>query len=232
MLISTYAHLMKIILIIVLAFYLSTQITFAHPGRTASDGCHYCRTRCDYWGVPSNQRHCHGGSSAPSYKTTSQPKIPTCPPNSYYSSVYKKCTCHYGYSSSLNKKSCVKIPVNAHAVNSATDVWLCDEGYEEISNMCKLVEKEVVKEVVVEINNETKKEAIVAGINDEVEKISITKSLTASSINSLDNNKSLSTELKSDIPRSSDDSGVFWYLIVAISGGYYIYSNFKKTKQK
>lgn len=31
----------------------------AHPGRTASDGCHYCRTNCDYWGVPHNQRHCH-----------------------------------------------------------------------------------------------------------------------------------------------------------------------------
>ena len=34
-------------------------ISQAHPGRTASDGCHYCRTRCDYWGVPWNARHCH-----------------------------------------------------------------------------------------------------------------------------------------------------------------------------
>ena len=24
----------------------------AHSGRTASDGCHYCRTNCDKWGVP------------------------------------------------------------------------------------------------------------------------------------------------------------------------------------
>jgi len=37
----------------------------AHPGRTASDGCHYCRTRCDYWGVPWNERHCHGGTPTP-----------------------------------------------------------------------------------------------------------------------------------------------------------------------
>ncbi|MDP3093608.1 MAG: hypothetical protein Q8N16_02480 [bacterium] len=36
--------------------------TLAHPGNTASDGCHYCRTNCDYWGVAWNQRHCHGGS--------------------------------------------------------------------------------------------------------------------------------------------------------------------------
>lgn len=33
----------------------------AHPGRTAGDGCHYCRTNCDSWGVPWNARHCHGG---------------------------------------------------------------------------------------------------------------------------------------------------------------------------
>lgn len=33
----------------------------AHPGRTASDGCHYCRTNCESWGVPQDQRHCHNG---------------------------------------------------------------------------------------------------------------------------------------------------------------------------
>lgn len=31
----------------------------AHPGRTASDGCHYCKTNCAKWGVPQGQRHCH-----------------------------------------------------------------------------------------------------------------------------------------------------------------------------
>ena len=38
-----------------------TSQVFAHPGRTASDGCHYCRTNCDKWGVPWNVRHCHNG---------------------------------------------------------------------------------------------------------------------------------------------------------------------------
>lgn len=42
-------------------FYTSA---FAHPGNTASDGCHYCRTNCDSWGVAWNQRHCHGGGSS------------------------------------------------------------------------------------------------------------------------------------------------------------------------
>lgn len=43
---------------------LSTIPALAHPGRTSSDGCHYCRTNCDRWGVPWNQRHCHGTPSS------------------------------------------------------------------------------------------------------------------------------------------------------------------------
>lgn len=36
----------------------------AHPGRTASDGCHYCRTNCSSYGEEYNERHCHGGESS------------------------------------------------------------------------------------------------------------------------------------------------------------------------
>ena len=52
---------------------------FAHPGNTAADGCHYCRTNCDKWGVPWNERHCHGGAIE-TIKPTSTPRptvIPT-----------------------------------------------------------------------------------------------------------------------------------------------------------
>src|SRR3989338_8514384 len=42
----------------------------AHPGNTASDGCHYCRTNCDKWGVAWNERHCHAS------KGVSQPTEP------------------------------------------------------------------------------------------------------------------------------------------------------------
>lgn len=41
-----------------------TAPVFAHPGNTASDGCHYCRTNCDKWGVTWNERHCHGGGTS------------------------------------------------------------------------------------------------------------------------------------------------------------------------
>lgn len=42
----------------------------AHPGNTASDGCHYCRTNCDKWGVPWNERHCHNGSTKQTERVT------------------------------------------------------------------------------------------------------------------------------------------------------------------
>ena len=43
---------------------------YAHPGRTAGDGCHYCRTNCSSWGVSYGQRHCHQNKGVP------QPSIP------------------------------------------------------------------------------------------------------------------------------------------------------------
>lgn len=50
----------------------------AHPGRTASDGCHYCRTNCGSWGVAWNARHCHGGYTAPA--PTYVAPVPTAKP--------------------------------------------------------------------------------------------------------------------------------------------------------
>ena len=54
--------------IFIASFLLLLNPVQAHPGNTASDGCHYCRTRCDYWGEAWNVRHCHNGYTAPVYK--------------------------------------------------------------------------------------------------------------------------------------------------------------------
>lgn len=35
--------------------------SFAHPGRTASDGCHFCRSNCSSYGYTSSNRHSHNG---------------------------------------------------------------------------------------------------------------------------------------------------------------------------
>ena len=52
----------KLIQFFLILTTLASAVVSAHPGRTASDGCHYCRTNCDQWGVPWNVRYCHGTS--------------------------------------------------------------------------------------------------------------------------------------------------------------------------
>ena len=58
--IATKATLLKYLLLVSVMIFLVPKFAFAHPGRTASDGCHYCRTNCSSWGVPWGERHCHG----------------------------------------------------------------------------------------------------------------------------------------------------------------------------
>ena len=57
-----------------LAVYLCVPVLIAqaHSGRTASDGCHYCRTNCAKYGEVQDQRHCHN---------TPKPKPPTPKPD-------------------------------------------------------------------------------------------------------------------------------------------------------
>lgn len=52
---------MFLVVVIIFITFLIPNFSLAHPGRTASDGCHYCRTNCDDWGEAWNVRHCHGG---------------------------------------------------------------------------------------------------------------------------------------------------------------------------
>ena len=62
------------------AFLLLAYPATAHPGNTAADGCHYCRTNCDKWGVTWNERHCHNAKSVPAPLppvSTPKPATPT-----------------------------------------------------------------------------------------------------------------------------------------------------------
>lgn len=52
-------------------FLLIPSNVMAHPGRTDSNGCHYCRTNCAKWGLTNNQYHCHNGGSTSSKKKSS-----------------------------------------------------------------------------------------------------------------------------------------------------------------
>lgn len=60
------SYVLIIFFIFIVAIFISSMYSNgrvkAHPGNTASDGCHYCRTNCDYWGEVYGERHCHGGA--------------------------------------------------------------------------------------------------------------------------------------------------------------------------
>ncbi len=95
-----------IFIIIIAGLFLIHNYSLAHPGNTASDGCHYCRTNCSSWGVAWDQRHCHRAKAlpqpeppvkshlgdpegytepAPEYKI---PEVKKEPPTSKYNSPY------------------------------------------------------------------------------------------------------------------------------------------------
>lgn len=115
-----------------LLFIWMPSISFAHPGNTAADGCHYCRTNCDKWGEAWGERHCHGGYSDPEPSYNNSPPKPRCPSNSIL--IGDTCFCKEGYA--VFRNFCIKIPTHAHAVTSQTDAWECDFGYVEKSSSC------------------------------------------------------------------------------------------------
>ena len=77
--------LKKLLVALVLSMVFTTNallliepdVVLAHPGRTASDGCHFCRTNCDGWGVAWNARHCHGVAVSSKFVPRPTPQIDT-----------------------------------------------------------------------------------------------------------------------------------------------------------
>jgi len=119
--------------------------SYAHPGNTAADGCHYCRTNCGSWGVQWNERHCHGGStrsysSATNYYTT--PAQPTCPLNSR-SNFSGGCECNSGYVASGGKcisysSYCTEKYGLMSTYSYLNDSCQCIRGYElRLSGKCE-----------------------------------------------------------------------------------------------
>ena len=74
--------------LLVMALTVGVVAAVAHPGRTAADGCHYCRTNCAKWNVAANKRHCHGGSGGSvtsgqsSTRTVAPAAVAACPAGS------------------------------------------------------------------------------------------------------------------------------------------------------
>lgn len=139
--------LMKQLFLFIVATILISNIfifdAFAHSGRTAADGCHYCRTNCSSYGYVTGIRHCHGGGSSytppvtktvapvvapvvPVQKTKAHEpdpvykfEFPDCSTNEYYSSLSDQCECSLGYEEKYGK--CVKEEVKEMDIEESYD---------------------------------------------------------------------------------------------------------------
>ena len=74
------AHTVRsvVLAIVVCLLCIVASLGVAHPGRTASDGCHYCRTNCDKWDLEKDQRHCHNAGSDSSASAAPAPATAAC----------------------------------------------------------------------------------------------------------------------------------------------------------
>lgn len=61
----------KLLLILAIILILPSNIVFAHPGRTDSQGGHTCKTNCEKWGYKQSEYHYHQkeAKTAPEVKT-------------------------------------------------------------------------------------------------------------------------------------------------------------------
>ena len=53
------------------SYFINVDYVYAHPGGTDANGCHTCRTNCEYYGLDYGEYHCHNSSSSLSYNTGS-----------------------------------------------------------------------------------------------------------------------------------------------------------------
>lgn len=116
----------------------------------------YARSGCCSWhggvcGCDSSvgRQVCCDGTYSPSCTCArtapSVPVTPSCGANAYYNKTEQQCYCNTGYCVGTNKIDCVKLPENARCVVSTTDAWLCNDGYTEVGNYCKKVERKIIE---------------------------------------------------------------------------------------
>lgn len=63
---------MKVLILTVItiaALFIGFTAALGHSGGTDSEGCHVCRTSCDFWGLETGERHCHQVKEIPEKKS-------------------------------------------------------------------------------------------------------------------------------------------------------------------
>jgi len=116
----------------------SSYIVSAHPGRTDSNGGHYCRTNCEKWGYEYGEYHYHNGSN-PSSNITSdnaETEIPTDTETSQedleeiYDQLAKE-GYEVGYQDGYNQRSYKDFHEEKYSVLSNAEYSWYKKGYNE-----------------------------------------------------------------------------------------------------
>jgi len=144
------AALILIILGLTTTWLTFSPITYArsgccsHHGGVCGCGC------CDGTGLSATcapyYPRCNSSSSIKSAPTV-VPTKPKCAANSYYNSADRQCYCNSGYCINASKSGCVLLPANARCVDSTSEVWQCNYGYEEQNGYCTIIKAEPKTEV-------------------------------------------------------------------------------------
>ncbi len=133
---SVKINLLLIPLLIIISLF-HARDSYAHPGGTAADGCHYCRTNCSKWGEIDGARHCHGATSN---QSAPKPK-PTVVLTPIPTSGAKSTISPTNISTPTPTPSPLICPENS-TYSFVTDTCQCDESYEQDGNTCKYVTPE------------------------------------------------------------------------------------------
>lgn len=88
-----------ILILVVFISLLSIKDVYAHPGRTDSRGCHYCRTNCAKWGLSNGEYHCHNNGSSSNSTSNSVNNIYGCTDSN---------SINYNSGANVDDGSCIK----------------------------------------------------------------------------------------------------------------------------
>ncbi|WP_043890983.1 copper amine oxidase N-terminal domain-containing protein [Paenibacillus sp. Aloe-11] len=99
-----------------LALILTSATATAHPGRTDSNGGHYCRTNCAKWGLQDGEYHYHNGGSSSSSSSSSNSRKST-----YKKSVTKPKVTKPKVAKPAYKESGLRVYVNGNKLNFSSE---------------------------------------------------------------------------------------------------------------